>query len=253
MTKPNTITIEQAVAALTDAAQKDLPAVQARLQAVGFEVVAYRPLQGTPGIDASAASDIGAAIEGRGIYHGAWQPCSSVIVHAYSDTDLLRDASGKQLLLTWYETRDELARRNDGRRNGDGTEAALCDALKKVPGAKGAYQDSNLVMAPQVLLNGVDRDGEKVRAQNTVDLLSRSKGNAFKQISETLRDTFGSDFGRWSWSCTEVRVYPYGVRTVRLPDGAGGWSSKETSRLGVLPFRFFRKPHAVKAVSHLTL
>jgi hypothetical protein len=40
---------------------------------------------------------------GRGIYHGAWQPSpNGLIVHAYSDTDLLKDASGKQRLLTWY-------------------------------------------------------------------------------------------------------------------------------------------------------
>jgi hypothetical protein len=248
------IAVAGAVAVLAAIARRDFATVTAQLEAAGFVgITGYEPIQGTPNIATSIAADIGAAIEGRGIYHGAWQPQSSVIVHAYADTDFLRDASGKQLLLTWYKTRDELARRNDGRRYGDGTEAALRNALTKPSSADGAYQDGDLVMGPQVLLNGRDVNGKQVRAgRNTFDLLSGSKNTAFKQISETLRDA-GSDLGRWSWSCTEVRYYPYTVSTVRLPDGYDGWGGKGYGRLGVLPFRFFREPHAVKAVSHLAL
>jgi hypothetical protein len=204
-------------------------------------------------MDASAASDIGEVIEGRGIYHGAWHARpNGAIVYAYSDTDLLRDASGQQMLLTWYQTRDELARRNGRRHYGNGTEAALCDALAKPSGEKGAYKDGDLVMGPQVLLNGVDNEGNKVRTgRNTADLLSGSKSNAFNKIAGTLRA--GSANARWSWSCTEFRVYPVSIRAVRLSGGFDDWGLRDGYRLGVLPFRFFREPHAVKAVSHLTL
>jgi len=244
MNGQNTITVEQAVAALTDAARKDFPSVAAELKAAGFVgITGYKPLQGTPNLDASAAADIGTAIEGRGIYHGAWQPRpNGVIVHAYSGTDLLKDTTGRQMLLTWYEARDELARRNDGRRYGDGTETALCDALARLSGTQGAYEDGDLVMGPQMLLNGVDRDGAKVRARwNTFDLLSRSKGEAFKNISETLKNA-GSSFRRGSWSCTEVRDLPYFVRAVRLLGSYVDWLGKDYNRLGVLPFRLFREP-----------
>ena len=137
--------IAGAVALLAVAARKNLAVVKARLKAVGFGITGFEPLQATPDIDASAASDIGAAVEGRGIYHGAWQPVpNGVIVHAYSDTDFLRDASGRQMLLTWYAARDEFARRNDGRRYGDGTEAALSAALSKPLGTEGAYHGRRL-------------------------------------------------------------------------------------------------------------
>jgi len=189
MSRPNTITVEQAVEALTAAARRDFASVEYQLKAAGFGITGYEPIRATPDIDVSSASDIGAVIEGRGIYHGAWQPRpNGVIVHAYSDTDLLRDASGKQLLLTWYQTRDELARRNNGRLYGDGTEPALRQALAKPAGSQGAYQDGDLVMAPQLLLNGRDMNGKQVRAElNTAYVLRGSKGNAFNKISETLK------------------------------------------------------------------
>jgi hypothetical protein len=254
MSRQDTITVQQAVAALTSAAQKDFPGVAAELKAAGFVGISgYQPLQGRPGLDACVTSDVGSVVEGRGIYHGAWQPSpNSVIVHSYSDTDLLKDASGKQLLLTWYEAGDELARRNNGRRYGDGTELSLRQAVAKPGGAQGAYQDGDLVMGPQVLLNGRNVDGDKVRAHNTFDLLSASKGDAFKNIAGTLRDT-RSGFGRWSWSCSEARVLTSYVRAVRLSDGYGGWNLKVINRLGVLPFRIFREPHVVKAVNPLSL
>jgi hypothetical protein len=253
MSRENTITVEQAVAALTDAARNDFPSVQAQLKAAGFGITGYQPLQGTPDVDASVASEVGTVIAGRGIYHGAWQPRpNGVIVHAYSDTDLLKDRFAKQLLLTWYEARDELARRNGGQRYGDGTEPALRQALAKPSGAKGAYQDGDLVMVPQLLLNGKDVNGKQVRAQNTADLLRGSNVNTFNKISETLRNA-GSFYGRWSWSCTEDRDNPNNVRAVRLSDGNDDWNIKDNNRLGVLPFRFFREPHVVKAVGHLTL
>jgi len=200
--------------------------------------------------DTSALIDLGEMIDGRGIYHGAWQPRSNgVSVHAYSDTDFLRDASGEQMLLTWYAARDELARRNSGRRYGDGTEAALSNALAKPPGTEGTYRDGDLVMGPQVLLNGVDRDGKKSRAANTFALLRGSKGDAFKSISNTLRNSSGN--ARWSWSCSGSRDVSSYVVAVRLSDGLVDWYNVDYGRLGVLPFRIFREPHAVKAVSHL--
>ena len=104
-------------------------------------------------------------------------------------------------------------------------------------------------MGPRVLLNGRDTAGDKVRTQNTVDLLNGSRGEAFKNISMTLNA--GSGNARWSWSCTEGRVYSSSVWTVRLSDGSDVWGYKFNYRLGVLPFRIFREPHAVKAVSHL--
>jgi hypothetical protein len=253
MSKADTITIEQAIAALTAAARKDFPGVEAELRAAGFGITGYEPIQGTPNLDACIASDIGTDVEGRGIYHGAWQPCANgVIVHAYSDKDLLKDTSGKQLLLTWNEAGNELARRNGGRRYGDGTEAELRDALAKPAGTNGTYQDSDLVMAPQLLLNGRDIRGEKVRSRNAFDLLGRSTGNAFKNIAETLRDA-GSVNGRWSWSCSEARGNASGVRAVSLSDGNDGWDDKGTFRLGVLPFRFFRESHPVKAIGRLNI
>jgi hypothetical protein len=247
------IAIAVAVAVLADAARKDFPSVEAQLKAAGFGITGYEPVQGTPDLDACVASDIGAVIKGRGIYQGAWQPRrNGAIVHAYADTDLLKDASGQQMLLTWYAARDELARRNGGRRYGDGTEAALSAALSKSSGTEGAYKDGDLVMGPQVLLNGRNVDGDKVRAQNTFDLLSGSKGDALKNISKTLRDA-RSDAGRWSWSCSKDRDYSSTAWAVRLSDGYADWISKGSYRLGVLPFRFFREPHAVKAVSHLNI
>jgi hypothetical protein len=255
MSRPDTITVQQAVAALTAAARKNFPSVEAELRAAGFGITGYEPIQGTPNIDTSIAADIGAAVEGRGIYHGPWQPRpNGVIVHAYSAADLLKEASGEQMLLTWYKARDEFARRNGGRRYGDGTEAALRDAVVKPAGTQGAYQDGDLVMGPQELLNGFAPNGENVRkGRNTFDLLSRSKNTALNKLSKTLRDASGSDNGRWSWSCTEGRGNPFSVRAVRLPVGNVGWHSKDNYRLGVLPFRFFRESHAVKAAGHLNI
>src|ERR1700733_13329205 len=88
--------IADAVALLSVAAQRNFAIVEARLKAAGFVgITGYEPIQATPNIDTSIAADIGAAVKGRGIYHGAWQPSpNGVIVHAYSDMDLLRDASG---------------------------------------------------------------------------------------------------------------------------------------------------------------
>jgi len=244
--------IEDAVALLADAARMDFASVEAKLTAAGFGITGYQPIHATRDLDASVASDFGEVIPGRGIYHGPWQPrANGVIVHTYSDTDFLKDASGKQLLLIWHQTRDELARRNGGRRYGDGTETALADALAKPHGAKDAYQDGDLVMAPQVLLNGRDQDGKKVRAQNTFDLLSQSKGNAFSKISETLKNAWLYP-ARRSWSSSKGRDYPYNMRAVLLADGDGG-NYEVDDRMGVLPFRVFREPHAVKAISHLDI
>jgi hypothetical protein len=250
---PEDIAIAVAVAVLADSAQNNLARVTSQLEAAGFKLAGFAPPKGNPQMAAPGNIDIGAMIEGRGVYHGAWSPRpNGVIVHAYSDTDFLRDVSGQQMLLTWYAARDELARRNGGRRYGDGTEAALSAALAKSPGTEGAYKDGDLVMGPQVFLNGVDRKGSKVRAENTYDLLSGPKNEAFKNISQTLKDA-SSDNGRWSWSCSEAPANSSLMRAVRLSDGYGGWIYKGSLRLGVLPFRFFREPHAVKAVSHLNI
>jgi len=246
-TPSDDIAVVKAIAVLADAARRDFPALAAQLKAAGFGITGYEPSQEKPGTE--AASDIGALIEGRGIYHGTWKAVpNGVTVYAYSDTDFLKDASGEQMLLTWYGARDELARRNGGRRYGDGTEAALGDALVE-PGTEGVYKDGDLVMAPLVLLNGVDRDGKKSRAANTFALLRGSKGDAFKSISNTLRNSSG--FARWSWSCSELRDYSSHVLAVSLSAGLVDWNHKVFYRLGVLPFRIFREPHAVKAVSHL--
>jgi hypothetical protein len=206
----------------------------------------------TPNIESSIAADIGAVVEGRGIYHGPWQPkTNGMIVYAYSDTDVLKDASGEQMLLTWYAAGDELARRNEGRRYGAGTELSLRQALSKPSGATGVYQDGDLVIGPQELLNGFALNGENVgKRRNTFDLLSGSKDNALKNISKILKDA-SSVLGRSSWSCSEVPDVPSLVRAVSLSDGTEDWLTKNTLRLGVLPFRFFREPHAVKSVSHL--
>ena len=250
---PEGIAIAGAVAVLADAAQNNLARVASQLEAAGFRIAGYAPPKGNLQIAAPGNADIGAMIEGRGIYHGAWSPHSNgVIVHAYADTDFLRDGSGQQMLLTWYAARDELARRNGGRRYGNGTDAALGTALAKSPGAEGAYEDGDLVMGPQVLLNGVDRDGKKVRSENTYDLRSGSKGEAFTNLSQTLTDA-NSDDARWSWSCSGDRGHSSYVRAVSLSDGYDVRSYKASHRLGVLPFRFFREPHAAKAVSHLNI
>jgi len=249
---PEGIAIAAAVAVLADAAQNNLARVTSQLEAVGFKIAGYAPPERNPQI-AAGNTDLGAMIEGRGIYHGAWSPCpNGVIVHAYSDTDFLRDTSGKQMLLTWYMARDELARRNGGRRYGNRSEAALSAALAKSPATEGAYQDGDLVMGPQVLLNGADRNGDKVRGENTYDLLGGPKSEAFKNISQTLKDARSVN-ARWSWSCSEGRDVSYGMRAVRLSDGSDDWNGRDFNRLGVLPFRFFREPHAVKAVSLLDI
>ena len=250
---PDENAIARAVAVLAAAAQTNLAGVKARLEAAGLGITSHEPFRGNPDIDASVPSDIGAVIKGRGIYHGAWQPVpNGVIVHAYSDTDFLRDASGRQMLLTWYEARDELARRNAGRRYGGGAEASLIAALSKPPGTEWAYKDGDLVMGPRVLLNGKDNVRVEIRPHNTDDLLSRSRGEAFARISETLREAPAASFERWSWTSSQAGVSSSGMWAVRLSDGNDIWYDKDvTNRLGVLPFRFFREPHAVKAVSHL--
>jgi hypothetical protein len=244
--------IAGAVALLVDAAGKDFASVEAQLKAAGFGITGYLPLQARP--DLSVASDIGELIEGRGIYHGDWQPSpNGVLVHAYSETDLLKDASGEQLLLTWYKAREELARRNNGRSYGDGAEEALCQALAKPAGTQGAYKDGDLVIAPLLLLNGRDVYGNKVRDHNTIGLRRRSMSDAFKNIAETLQKSRSGE-GVCSWSCSGFHDASSVVRVVRLSDGCGAWSNLNfVTRFGVLPFRFFREPHAVKAVSHLTL
>jgi hypothetical protein len=243
-----------AVALLAAAAQKDLLLVQARLRAVGLEIVTYSRLQASQDLDASLASDIGSVVDGRGIYHGLWQPeRNGVIVHAYSDPDLLKEATGEQMLLTWYDARDELARRNNGRLCGDGTERALRQAVAKPSGTQGAYQDGDLVMGPQELLNGFAPNGENVRkGRNTFDLLSGAHGTELKNISKTLKEA-RSDDGRWSWSCSEGRDNSSFVRAVRLSDGVDGWYTRDFIRLGVLPFRIFREIHVAKAISHLNI
>ena len=224
------------------------------LHTTPFESVSCAPPQGTAVTERSSPSDIGALIEGRGIYHGTWKPRpDGGIVHAYTDTDFLREASGRQVLLTWYETRDELARGNDGRRYADGSEAALHDALVKLPHTNGAYRDGDRVIGPQVLLNGVNNDGVKVRAgTNTYDLLLGSMGEVFNHIAKTLRYASSRD-ARWSWSSSAYRDGSSSVRAVSLSGSYGAWKLKVYDRLGVLPFRFFREPHAAKAVSRLAL
>jgi len=176
----------------------------------------------------------GQLVAGKGVYMGPWSfdpKCDPVAI--YSADNFLRDRSGKQLVLTFNEAVKELTSRNDGRRYGNGTEAALRQALRE-----GKYQDGDLVLAPMEILNSYNARGEHVRPDNNVcDLLRTAP--AFEKLLNTVNGNSGG--GRWSVSGSEYPGYPSDVWHVFLTGGDGVWGDRDLARSGVVPARIFSR------------
>ena len=226
------IAIAGAVALLAKAARKDLPSVKAQLAAAGFDLAPIpKPNTGT-----SRHDTIGQLVAGRGVHLGSWSFDPKYDpVEVYSADDFLRDKSGKQLVLTFHEAVEELTSRNHGRRYGNGTEAALRQALRE-----GKYQDGDLVLAPREILNGYDYRDQHIRPGNNVcDLLRTSP--AFEKLFNTVKNRSGD--GRWSVSGS-VSPGGSGVWAVRLTDGAAHWDGKGSARSGVVPVRLFSRANS---------
>ena len=100
------------------------------------------------------------------------------------------------MILTFNEAVKELTGRNSGRRYGNGTQAALRQALRE-----GKYQDGDQVLAPMEILNGRNAYGNTVRpGKNVVELMKVSP--AF----ETLLKCSEEYIRRCSLECLRLRV-----------------------------------------------
>jgi len=229
--------IAGAVALLTEAARRDEAGVKALLAAGGFEIAGFVGTR-KPRTETSRLDTIGQLIDGIGIHLGSWSFDSKYDpVAIYSADDFLRDRSGKQLVLNVKEAVNELTRRNHGRRYGNGTVAALRQALRE-----GKYQDGDLVLAPRETLNGYDARGTHVRPDNNVyDLLRTSP--AFEKLLNAVNSSSGD--GRWSVSGSGHPDVSSAVWHALLKDDvADGNPSGYTTvvdRSGVVPARMFRR------------
>jgi hypothetical protein len=96
------------------------------------------------------------------------------------------------------------------------------------------YQDGTAIGTwgvPELpILNGNDRGGNPVAPAENMLVLSRDGKSAFKDFV-----TSGSVDAEWSQACTENRVNPDNVRSVRFPDGKVGWDGKDYHRSCVRP------------------
>lgn len=222
-----------AVALLADTARKDQASVKALLAAAGFEIAGFMPRQ-KPEAEASGPAATGQLVAGKGVYMGSWSfdPTYDPVA-IYSADDFLRDKPGRQLVLTFNEAVKELTSRNDGRRYGNGTEAALRQALRE-----GKYQDGDLVLAPREILNGYNAKGERVRPDNNVSDLLRTTTPAFEKLLIAVNSSSGDD--SWNISGSESPAYSSSVRHVRLTDGFDVWGGKGNDLSGVVPARIFR-------------
>lgn len=161
--------IDLAIAGLKSAAANDPAAateITSKLAAAGFRL--------PPSLAPSAPSFKGIAVgdldPARGVYLGTIDAGESV-VHAYAADDFLRDAKGQQLVLTFNEAVNELAKRNGGRSYGDGSDARIKYAI-----IVGDYTDGDLVLPSKELLHGRDVCETLVRpTQNIFDLMKSGK------------------------------------------------------------------------------
>ncbi len=224
--------IELAIETLKLVAANDSGAsveIIARLAAAGFQ---------PPASIASAAQSlrgitVGDCDPARGVYLGEWQAAPGHVVQAYADDDFLRDDTGEQLVLTFNEAVTELAKRNDGRAYGDGTERSLRQAIKS-----GVYRDGDRVLPPKELLHGRDARGNTVcPVQNVFELMKAGKLPKIAAAVETGR---GDE--RWAVSGSEPSVYTSSVYHVSLTDGDYGWNTKGYLRSAVVPVRLYRNP-----------
>jgi hypothetical protein len=208
-------------------------AIALLLAAADFETARFVPRQKPP-VEASGPAATGQLGAGKGVYMGAWSfdPKYDPVA-IYSADDFLRDKSGKQLVLTFNDAVKELTSRNEGRRYGNGTEAALRQALRE-----GNYRDGDLVLAPREILNGYNARGAHVRPDNNVwELL---KTSAFEKLLTAVKGSPGVD--RWSLSGSELPGYPSGVWHVSLTDGGDDyWGTKDGDCSGIVPVRIFRR------------
>lgn len=180
-----------------------------------------------------ATPNYGDLIGGKGVYAGIYE-VNGIKKEAYFEPDFLRDESGRQLLLNFNEAGEELAKRNGGRRYGNGSENAVRKAI-----ASGEYKDGDLILAPREFLSGRDARGNMVRSGNLVGLLQAGK-KSLQRIADTIRAIrSASNNGRWSISGTEDPGHPPLVYHTRLTDGDYGQFPKDVTRSGVVPLRLF--------------
>ena len=98
------------------------------------------------------------------------------------------------------------------------------------------YQDGSAIGnwgVPELpVVNGQDRDGKTVgNPSENVLVLSRDGKSDFKNFVPIS----GSFAAKWSQSCTEHRLYPDLVHSVRFPDGGVDWDPKDNGRSCVRP------------------
>jgi hypothetical protein len=161
------------------------------------------------------------------------------VVYAYAADDFLRDGNGKQLVLNFNEALRELTVRNDGRAYGNGSEAALRQAI-----ATGIYQDGDLALPPKELLHGYDVRGNITRRGQKV--FAFLKAGTLPKIADTIANGFGDQL--WAASGSEPPFNTSSVCHVRLTDGDHGWTYKGSYRSGV-PLRLYRSPKQAPALT----
>ncbi len=169
----------------------------------------------------------------RGVYLGGWEAAPGHVVYAYADEDFLRDGKGKPLVLTFNEAVKELAKRNEGRSYGDGTESALRQAIES-----GAYRDGDRVLPPKELLHGCDARGNVTR--ETENIFALLKAGKLPKIAAAVESRKGDEC--WAVSGSEHSGKASHVYYVRLTVGASVWGLKDGPRSAVVPVRLYRNP-----------
>jgi len=179
----------------------------------------------------------GQLIADRGIYLGVYEPKDrsgrslNKKSHAFAMPEDLKDATGKNLILTFNNAAKEVGKLRN-RHGHDGlyleNDTALDEALKN-----GSYR-GQWIIPPRELLHGKDVDGNSVAVEN---LLTNKDKGAFAGTF-TLTDTSGSDgCPDWYWSLTEHREDRGYVWGVRLSGGNDGRNHKDGGRLACRPVR----------------
>lgn len=180
-----------------------------------------------------AASTIGTLVRGRGVDLGDFLPDpknSRLIYRAYADNDFLRDDKREIRHLSFNETGKELVQRYPGELYVMGTEANIRKAM-----IDGTYKDGVKVPPPPELLIGRNADGEMVRPENNVFVLSR-KSAAFAKMMTAI----DSRSAGWCVTSSENSVHSEWVRIVDLYDRDQSWVEKVQIKLAVAPVRFFK-------------
>lgn len=179
-----------------------------------------------------ARPKFGDLIKGKGVYAGIYE-VDGIKKEAYFEPDFLRDESGNQLLLNFYEARRELTRRNGCYY---GSEAEVRIDIKS-----GRYKDGDLILPPREFLNGVK--GFRERRDNHLVGLLKSGNGSVKKIRDTAEVALNTynPAGNGSRFLSGTELDPSHDDYVYLVylSGFDDWYLKSKHRSGVVPLRLF--------------